>query len=172
MLVTYGSPCSLCCGGKHLCSGRAIPITLWLSCHSHDSDNSPTTSRDIHCDPDHLRGAHIVHPPAMPRVGAASTACYVLLRKGEASSVPPRVRLRQRPCLMARRLPKPSRDAKPRSDCEVIVWRTGMDKLSGSWAVCHQLASFRNVPLRHKSATMEIWHRFCSLCEYKPPAPT
>src|SRR5438093_13780624 len=41
------------------------------------------------------------------------------------------------PCLLARRLLKPCREAKPRSDGEVIGWRRDMDRLSRSRTVCH-----------------------------------
>jgi len=56
---------------------------------------------------------------------------------------------------MARRVPKLRRDVKPRSGGEVIVWRTGMDRLSGSWAVCHH--SCRRGPWACFQAGVSSW---------------
>jgi hypothetical protein len=38
---------------------------------------------------------------------------------------------------MAQRLPTLKREAQSHAGGVVIVWHTSMDRLSGSWAVCH-----------------------------------
>jgi CBS domain-containing protein len=112
--------------------------------------------------------------PAMLRVGAASIACYVLLRQAEASSVPRRSCLHSwtmfwhdegqggaemhRHAQIARLLS----DAQAWTGCRAVgqFVTTGAGAASQREVGSCRRTRFSNVPLRQMSAVMQVWHTF------------